>query len=83
MTIDQKLKEIILKIATQDTDINNINEETILTDDIGYDSIEIIELIVELESEFNIEIDDDDLEIENLIIYKKLYKMVKKKTKSR
>jgi len=51
----------------------------VLTDDLGYDSIQIIELIVELESEFKIEIDDDDLEIENLIIYGKLHKMIERK----
>ena len=75
MIIDQKLKETIVKITTRDIDI----VETILTDDLGYDSIQIIELIVELESEFKIEIDDDDLEIENLIIYGKLHKMIERK----
>ncbi len=81
MNIDQKLKEMIAKIATQNIRINNIDEKTILTSDLGYDSVQIIELIVELENEFNIEIDDDDLEIENLTVYGMLYEMIERKTK--
>ena len=81
MNIEQKLKNIIAKVATQDVDAGNITEETILTSDLGYDSVQIIELIVELENEFNIEIDDDDLEIENLTIYNKLHEMIERKTK--
>lgn len=81
MNIDQRLKEIIAKVATQDVNAGNIHEETILTNDLGYDSVQIIELIVELENEFNLEIDDDDLEIENLTIYKKLHEMVERKVK--
>lgn len=81
MNVDQKLKELIANVATQDVDISSINEETLLTNNLGYDSVQIIELIVELENEFNIEIEDDDLEIENLTVYSKLYEMVERKTK--
>ena len=81
MNIEQKLKKLIANIATQDVDANNINEETLLTNDLGYDSVQIIELIVELENEFSIEIDDDDLEIENLTVYRKLHEMVVRKAK--
>jgi acyl carrier protein len=81
MNIEKRLKELIAKIARQDVNPDSINEETILTKCLGYDSIQIIELIVELENEFNIEIEDDDLEIENLTVYGKLYDMVKRKTK--
>ena len=83
MNIDKKLKSIIITIAThvaQDVDENLINENTILTSELGYDSVQIIELIVALEDEFNIEIDDDDLDIENLTNYGNLYEMICKKT---
>lgn len=81
MNIEKRLKELISKVATQDVNPDSINEETILTKYLGYDSVQIIELIVELENEFNIEIEDDDLEIENLTVYSKLYDMIKRKTK--
>lgn len=79
MDIAQRLKEIIIKITMQDINIDNINASTILTTDLGYNSVQIIELIVELENEFNIEIDDDDLDIENLTVFNKLHEMVRRK----
>lgn len=81
MSIEQKLKDIIANVATQDIDTSAISEKTILTNDLGFDSVQIIELIVALENEFSIEIDDDDLEIENLTTYRKLHEMIERKTK--
>lgn len=81
MNIEQKLKDVIANVATQDVDAESITEKTILTNDLGYDSVQVIKLVVELENEFNIEIDDDDLDIENLTVYSKLHKMIERKTK--
>ena len=81
MNINQRLKELIVNVATNDIDVDNINEKTILTTDLGYDSVQIIGLIVELENEFHIEIEDDDLEIENLTVFIKLLEMIERKTK--
>lgn len=80
MNIDQKLKKLIADVAIKDVVIENIYEDTILTNDLGYDSVQIIELIVELENEFKIEIDDDDLDIEILSVYSKLRTMIINKT---
>ncbi len=81
MEIKQKLKELISIIATNDVDINIITDETILTTDLRYDSVQIIGLIVEIENEFNIEIEDDDLDIENLTVFGKLFDIIERKTK--
>jgi len=81
MNIEQRLKNIVSNVATQDVDIDAINEKTILTNDLGYDSVQIIELIVELENEFEIEIEDEDLEIERLTVYSNLLEMIERKTK--
>lgn len=82
MRIEEKLKEVIVNIAMQDVDVADINEETNLVKDLGYDSVQIIELIVELETEFDIEIEDDDLDIENMVVYSRLYKTVESKIKN-
>lgn len=79
MRVEEKLKEVIANIAMQDVDVISINEETNLINDLGYDSVQIIELIVQLEMEFDIEIEDDDLDIENLIVYSGLYKTIERK----
>lgn len=79
MDIEKKLKELIVDVATQDVNINSINQNTSLTNDLGYDSVQIIRLIIEVESEFNIAIEDEDLEVENLINYYNLRNMIERK----
>lgn len=81
MDINRKLKTIIINIALNDIDESSITAESILTNDFGFDSVQIINLIVELESQFDIEIEDDDLDIEKLTIYKNLFEMIDRKLK--
>lgn len=82
MNIQEKLMEIIAEVATREIDISKINDETILTSDLGFDSVQIIQLIVELESQFEIEIEDEDLDIAKLTVYKNLYEMINEKTQT-
>ena len=79
MNLNEKLKEIIAEVALKDVAESMINDETVLTSDLGYDSVQIIQLIVELESQFQIEIDDDDLDIDKLTIYCNLRDMIASK----
>jgi len=45
-----------------DIDISEVTDEKHLIDDLGADSLHTVELIMEFENEFNIEIPDDDAE---------------------
>lgn len=76
MEIKGKLKKIIVDIASIAVGINEINDNTILTKDLGFDSVQIISLIVEIESQFDIEIEDEDLDIEKLTVFKTLTDMI-------
>ena len=67
--IDEELKEIIVT-CIDGIDKKDITEETDLIKDLGYDSVNIIQLIVKLEEYFEIEIDDEYLDEENLTEYK-------------
>lgn len=78
MEFECKLKDIIIKIVDADLQASDINEEMDLMD-IGFDSVKVIELIVELETEFDIEFYDEDLDIDNLIIFMKLKELVQSK----
>ena len=56
----EKIKEII--IDKLGVDENKINEDAKFIDDLGADSLDTVELIMQFEEEFNIEISDEDAE---------------------
>lgn len=59
------LEKIIAILAEQfDVDEDKITEDTDLQDDLGADSLDVIDLLMSIEDEFEIEIPDE--EIENL-----------------
>lgn len=62
--------------------IEKIDNSTSLTNDIGFDSIKIIALIVQIEESFNIILDDDDLEFDNLDIVGNLVNLIESKVKN-
>lgn len=64
--MEEQIKSIIADILSlTDEQIENLTLETDLFE-IGLDSMIAIELIVHLESEFDILIDDDDLSMDNV-----------------
>lgn len=60
MDILEKVAQIIADELT--CDIEDITPETHLADDLGADSLDAIELIMSIEDEFDVEIEDDDLQ---------------------
>ncbi len=55
--ISQKIKQLIADRF--DRNIDEVTEDASFVDDLGADSLDITELLMALEEEFNIEIDDD------------------------
>jgi len=56
-------QRIIQLIAEQlDKDVSEITPEMSFADDLGADSLDLVELIMTVEEEFNIEIPDDEAE---------------------
>jgi acyl carrier protein len=60
MDIEAKVKEII--IDKLGVDESQITPEASFTNDLGADSLDIVELVMGFESEFNISIPDEDAE---------------------
>lgn len=56
----EKLKEIIADVLNVDKD--EITEETTFVDDLGADSLDVFQIIMGIEEEFEIEIDTDTAE---------------------
>ena len=54
------IKQVIAKHLGLDE--SELKDESSFTDDLGADSLTTVELIIELEAEFEIEIPDDDVE---------------------
>lgn len=79
MVTRNRVKQCIMKIV-KDNSIteDSIKDETLLSKDLGLDSIMMIELIVEIEEEFDIEIDDEDLVFEEFDHFSSLVEIVDK-----
>ncbi|QFQ32523.1 acyl carrier protein [Buchnera aphidicola (Aphis fabae)] len=58
--IEKKIKKIIAKKL--DIKIENITNNSSFLEDLGADSLDIVELIMTLEEDFNIEISDNEAE---------------------
>ena len=60
MDIEAKVKEIIMdKLGVEDS---QITPEASFTNDLGADSLDIVELVMGFESSFNVSIPDEDAE---------------------
>tara|TARA_Y100000996_G_scaffold273995_1_gene215815 strand:- start:66 stop:296 length:231 start_codon:yes stop_codon:yes gene_type:complete len=60
MSTFDKVKEVVIdKLGVED---NKIVSEASFVDDLGADSLDTVELIMQLEEEFGIEIPDEDAE---------------------
>jgi len=65
---DASLADTIRGIIAEklERDLSEITDEARFVDDLGADSLDITELMMVLEEEFNIEIDDDASQIETV-----------------
>lgn len=60
MDLEAKVKEIVMdKLGVEES---QITPEASFTNDLGADSLDIVELVMGFESEFNISIPDEDAE---------------------
>ncbi len=60
MSVAEKVRNIIVEQLGVDSD--EVKPEASFTDDLGADSLDIVELVMAFEEEFDIEIPDEDAE---------------------
>ena len=60
MAVEDRVKEII--VEQLGVDANEVTPEASFIDDLGADSLDLVELVMALEDEYGIEIPDEDAE---------------------
>jgi acyl carrier protein len=60
MSVEKKVKEIVAEQLGKD--VNDVTIQASFIDDLGADSLDIVELVMKMEEEFGIEIPDEDAE---------------------
>lgn len=59
MGVKEKVKEVIAECFAME--VSEIKDESTLVDDLGADSLEVIELAMDLENEFDIDVSDEEI----------------------
>ena len=72
------MKTLVNEILKEKSFCENITAELKLHEDLGLDSLNMVELMVELEERFNIEIDESDLDPAALQTVEQVYALVAK-----
>lgn len=74
------MKEIINDILQEKSFCEDITSDLKLKEDLGFDSLNMVELMVELEERFDFEIDESDLDPSALQTVDQIYALVEKYT---
>ena len=69
--IFEKVREIL--VDQLDLDVDAVTMESSITDDLGADSLDVVDIIMSLEDEFGLEIPDEEVEsiktVEDIVRY--------------
>ncbi len=79
MNIEMTLKEMVVSLSPQDITVESVSDSVDLIKDFGFSSITLVQLVVDIEKEFNIEFDDAMLGFESLVNFNNLIEYVKEK----
>ena len=60
MPVEQRVREIVAEQLERD--VNEVVNTASLIDDLGADSLDVVELVMKMEEEFGIEIPDEEAE---------------------
>lgn len=64
--MEKKIISIISEIKKDNSFMDKLNETSSIIDEVGFDSLQMINFILRIEDEFGIEIDFEEFDMENL-----------------
>lgn len=74
--IEERLKQLIINKADFELQLDDIKSETDIIDDLGFDSIKVMRLIIEIENEFKMDFKESDLKFEIIAKYNRLLQYI-------
>ena len=77
MNLENELKKLICDIALNDIQPTDINRNTCLCRDLGFESIRLVELFISIETKFNISLYEKISFFSSKITFNQLLKFVK------
>jgi acyl carrier protein len=76
MAVEKRVREIVAEQLERD--VNEVTNTASFIDDLGADSLDIVELVMKMEEEFGIEIPDEEAEkiktVNDVILYIQTHK---------
>ncbi|MCL2864490.1 MAG: phosphopantetheine-binding protein [Lachnospiraceae bacterium] len=78
---EEKIREVLFALSKSEIKLGMLEDSLDLVNDLGFDSILIVQMVVELEEVFDIEFEDDELDMKILSNYGNIKKIVFEKQK--
>lgn len=79
MSIQPQLQRLIREFAAPRFKTAPITEDTHLIEQLGFDSVSLVELIVRIEVEFDIDFDDNEMNVNRFTRYAPLLELITSK----
>ena len=77
----ERIKEVISKSYMSNLSPEEIREEMTLVDDLSFDSLGFVQMILDIESTFGIKFDEEYVSMDKLVTVKDVINYVEEKTK--
>ena len=79
MNTEDRLRKLILKYIEREDQLDNLSEDSVIKDALVIDSLDMLELVIDIEAEFEIQIQDN--EVQDLKSLADIKKLIHEKTK--
>lgn len=76
--VEKILGELIVLHSRKNINIEDINDDTLLIEELGYDSVDLVLLMVQIEEKFGVEFGNTEMIVENINCFGKMKEFISK-----